>query len=166
MKNIALSIALLLSIAAVNESTASIKVERKSVTDTTKTPNYVVFGKSSNIASVEIRKIKKPGNIVYITVGNKSSSLGNNNSTAIGLQGKSESKEARNATGPTFDQIEVLNGGYDEIKVDKLSTTQNIYTIKNINFPLRLKMQSGKDYVEFEIKETGRWDVNVNYKNN
>jgi hypothetical protein len=163
MKNLMLSLALML-VAFSSKSFATVEFKNQTVIDSTQT--YTVLGKSLAIESVSIRKSKKKGNILYVSVGNKKLNATDNNVTGLGLQGKSESKEARNATGPVFDQIEVLNGGYDEIKVDKLSSTQNVYTIKNINFPLRLKMHSGKEYVEFELKDTGRWDVNVNYKNN
>jgi hypothetical protein len=163
MKNLMLSLALML-VAFSSKSFATVEFKNQTVIDSTQT--YTVLGKSPAIESVMIRKSKKKGNILYVSVGNKKLNATDNNVTGVGLQGKSESKEARNATGPVFDQIEVLNGGYDEIKVDKLSSTQNVYTIKNINFPLRLKMHSGKEYVEFELKDTGRWDVNVNYKNN
>jgi hypothetical protein len=163
MKNLMLSLALML-VAFSSKSFTTIEYKNLSSIDSTQT--YIVLGKSPAIESVVVRKSKKKGNILYVSVGNKKLNATDNNMTGLGLQGKSESKEARNASGPVFDQIEVLNGGYDEIKVDKLSTTQNIYTIKNINFPLRLKMHSGKDYVEFELKDAGRWDVNVNYKNN
>jgi hypothetical protein len=163
MKNLMLSLALML-VAFSSKSFATVEFKNQTVIDSTQT--YTVLGKSPAIESVMIRKSKKKGNILYVSVGNKKLNATDNNVTGVGLQGKSESKEARNATGPVFDQIEVLNGGYDEIKADKLSSTQNVYTIKNINFPLRLKMHSGKEYVEFELKDTGRWDVNVNYKNN
>ncbi len=158
-----LSLALML-VAFSSKSFTTIEYKNLSSIDSTQT--YIILGKSPAIESVIVRKSKKKGNILYVSVGNKKLNATDNNMTGLGLQGKSESKEARNASGPVFDQIEVLNGGYDEIKVDKISTTQNIYTIKNINFPLRLKMHSGKDYVEFELKDAGRWDVNVNYKNN
>jgi len=163
MKNLMLSLALMF--VAFNSKSFTI-IEFKNRTSIDSTQTYTVISKSPAIESVMIRKSKKKGNILYVSVGTKKLNATDNNITGLGLQGKSESKEARNATGPVFDQIEVLNGGYDEIKVDKLSTTQNIYTIKNINFPLRLKMHSGKDYVEFELKDAGRWDVSVNYKNN
>ncbi|WP_316845714.1 hypothetical protein [Pedobacter psychrodurus] len=163
MKNLMLSLALML-VAFSSKSFTTIEYKNLSSIDSTQT--YIILGKSPAIESVIVRKSKKKGNILYVSVGNKKLNATDNNMTGLGLQGKSESKEARNASGPVFDQIEVLNGGYDEIKVDKISTTQNIYTIKNINFPLRLKMHSGKDYVEFELKDAGRWDVNVNYKNN
>ncbi|KQM75962.1 hypothetical protein ASE74_20415 [Pedobacter sp. Leaf216] len=163
MKNLTSFIALILIVFSIKSYAAT---EFKSSVSADTTQAYKVIAKSPAIASVTIRKSKKSGNMLYVSVGIKKLNAQDNNVTGIGLQGKSESKEARNATGPVFDQIEVLNGGYDEIKVDKVSTTQNMYTIKNINFPLRLKMHSGKDYVEFEIKDAGRWDVNVNYKNN
>lgn len=135
-------------------------------TDTIKTSTYKVLEKSKNIESVEIRKSKKTGHIIYITIGRKKLNSANNNSTAYGLVGKSESVEAKSETGPVFDNIEVLNGGYDNIKVDKKSTTQNFYTLTNINFPLRLRMHAGTEYIDFELKEAGRWDVDINYKNN
>ncbi len=158
-----LSLALVLVVLG-SQSFAKAGFKNPPATDTTQT--YTVFGKSAAIESVMIRKSKKKGNVLYIAVGNKKLNTTDNNVTGIGLAGKSESREARSATAPIFDQIEVLNGGYDEIKVDKVSTTQNIYTIEKINFPLRLKLHSGNDFVEFELKDAGRWDINVNYKNN
>ena len=146
--------------------TAFASKKDESFPDTSKTENSILLSKSPSIESVTMRKSKKKGNVIYITFGKKKLNTVDNNTTAIGMPGKSESKEAKNATGPLFDQIEVLNGGYDEIKVDKVSTSQNIYTIDKISFPLRLKMHSGKEYVEFEIKDAGRWDVDINYKNN
>lgn len=138
----------------------------ETLSDTTKLTNSVLLAKSLAIESVKFRKNKKKGEILYIRVGKKGYITSNSNSTAYGIAGKSETQEARNATGPIFDSIEVLNGGYDEINVDKLSVSQNLYTIKKINFPLRLKLHSGKEFVEFELKEAGVWDIDINYKNN
>ncbi|KIA92190.1 hypothetical protein OC25_18075 [Pedobacter kyungheensis] len=165
MKNIALSLVLFFMVMG-NRTLASSEFHLLVKTDTTKTSTYKVLGKSKNIESVEIRKSKKSGQIVYITVGKKKLTSVNNNSTAYGVVGKSESVEAKSETGPIFDNIEVLNGGYDNIKVDKKSTTQNFYTLTNINFPLRLRLHAGTEYIDFELKEAGRWDVDINYKNN
>ncbi|MGM9475071.1 hypothetical protein ACS5PU_01525 [Pedobacter sp. GSP4] len=165
MKNFALTLLLLTTLMA-NRTFATFRSGLKSENDTTKTALYTVLAKSQNIESVEIRKSKKSGQIVFITIGKKKLSAVNNNSTGYGVVGTSESAEVRNQTGPTFDNIEVLNGGYDSIKVDKKSTTQNFYTLTNINFPLRLRLHAGTELIDFELKEPGRWDVDINYKNN
>ncbi|WP_124557828.1 hypothetical protein [Pedobacter sp. KBW01] len=165
MKNIALSL-LLFCMVMGNRTFGNTRLHLTNKTDTIKTTTYKVLGKSKNIESVEIRKSKKTGHIVYITIGKKKLNAINNNSTAYGVVGKSESVEAKSETGPVFDNIEVLNGGYDNIKVDKKSTSQNFYTLTNINFPLRLRMHAGTEYIDFELKEAGRWDVDIKYKNN
>ncbi|MCX2474725.1 hypothetical protein OQZ33_10330 [Pedobacter sp. MC2016-05] len=157
MKKLTLLIALLLMFTGFHVySSVKTTIDRDS--------NFVVFNKSKNIEEVKIRKSKKSGAVLYITVGVPQKTASNNNVTAIGISGKSESEELRNKKGPIFDHIEVLNGGYDDIKVDKLNSSQNVYTIEKVNFPLRLKVKSGNEQVEFELKEVGKWNVEINYK--
>ncbi|MCZ4245496.1 hypothetical protein [Pedobacter punctiformis] len=166
MKKHALYTILFLLGIAVTNTFAFVKEPQQVKIDTTQNTGYALFSKTGGIETVNIRKIKKGGNTVYVTLGIKKLEIINNNTTATGISGKSLSEQERNRVGPLFDKIDVLNGGYDDIKVDKLNADQNVYTIKNINYPLRLRMQSGKEIVEFELKEPGRWDVNINYKNN
>lgn len=164
MKNTALFFSILLMMVISNSSPASIRIYERPLADTIKASNYTIFDKSTNIESIKIRKSKKTGSIVYITLGLRDFSAGNNDATGYGVVGESKSREEQNASGPVFDNIEVLAGGYKDIKVDKLSATQNEFTLENITFPLRLKMHAGKEFIEFELKEVGRWDVDVKYK--
>ncbi|WP_316804082.1 hypothetical protein [Pedobacter nototheniae] len=167
MKTYALYAALVLSGLTANHTFASVKDVKPFIAiDSTQEAGYKVINQSAGIETIKIRKIKKGGNILYITLGNKKQDVLNNHVASNGISGKSLSEQERDRVGPLLDKIDILNGGYDDIKIDKLNADQNVYTIKNINFPLRLSMKSGKELIEFEIKEPGRWDVNINYKNN
>lgn len=162
MKKIILTFVLLLGLMS-NKIFASNQNDLK--TDSTNS-SYSVIKKSSNIESVEIKKKKKADNIIFLTIGKKDTDIKNDYAVASGISGKTQGREKKEAVGPIFDKIDVLRGSYGDISVVKQTNTQNFYTLKDVIFPLHLRMHAGKELVEFEIKENGRWTIDVNYKNN
>ncbi|MGY3055398.1 hypothetical protein ACVWYG_003614 [Pedobacter sp. UYEF25] len=164
MKIAAFFVILFLMAAVGIRPASSMHNAKKYLTDTVRTTAYTILGKSENIASIAVRKGKKNENIVYIKIGQSTFDGASNNGTGLGISGKSRSRESQNASGPVFDQIEILSGNYEDIKVDKISTTQNEFTLVSVHFPLRLKMHVGKEFIEFELKEPGSWDMDVRYK--
>ena len=97
MKGFPLFFTLLFVVAANSKSSASISFNGKYLTDTVKNVGYTIFGKSAKIASIEVRKDKKPGNVLYIKLGNSSFDGANNNATGLGISGKSKSRDAQRA---------------------------------------------------------------------
>ncbi len=135
--------------------------EQQKTADST---GYSLIKKSPAVKDVEFRRAKKKGSGVVITVGEKVNNLQNNNITAANVTGNTTSAEKQQQRGPEFDRIDIVEGKYGDIKVEKKSSTQNTYTITDITFPLRLLMYSGTDFVEFRLSEPAKWNIEVNYK--
>lgn len=164
MRNIALLvIAFVMFLASENSTAKSIK-KYPLMQDTVLNKDFVLHGTSSEIESATATKNKTKGNALYIKLGYRTFNAASNNSTSLGISGKSRSRESQSVSAPVFDKVEILSGNYEEMKADKLSTTQNLFTLKNSEFPLRLKMYIGKEYIDFEIKEQGEWNIEVKYK--
>ena len=125
---------------------------------------YTLIKKSPGIKGVEFKKGKKKGSGLVITIGEKVTDLQSNNITAANVTGNTKSADKQKATGPVFDRIDIVEGKYGDIKVDKKSGTQNVYTLTELSFPLRLLMYSGAEFVEFRLTEPAKWNLDVNYK--
>ncbi|WP_410220469.1 hypothetical protein [Pedobacter sp.] len=147
-------------------SIANIKAFASISLQTDSVKPYTVINKSGNIEGVLISKKKKGDNKIFLMVGSREIKNKNEHAASLGISGTTESQERKDQTGPIFDKIDILSGNYSDISVVKQTTTQNLYTLKDVVFPLHLKMRDGKNFIEFEIKEKGTWDINVIYKNN
>ncbi len=145
-----------------SQKDASAKISSHILIDSTQT-EYTLIKKSESIESVKFKKSKKAGNTIYIIIGSAGDDNSNSNRTAIGLS-NNFSKGDQNNSGPLFDNIQQIKGGYQDIKVIKKSDTKNLYTLTNVSFPLNLIMHAGKEFVQFELKEAGRWDIDINFK--
>jgi hypothetical protein len=132
--------------------------------ETSDSTDFAVIKKSPGIKGVEFKKGKKKGSGLVITFGEKVTDLKSNNITAANVTGNTKSADRLNEKGPEFDRIDIIEGKYVDIVVDKKSSTQNIYTLTNLTFPLRLVMHSGTDFVEFRLTEAAKWTLDVNYK--
>lgn len=125
---------------------------------------YTLIRKSARIENVTFRKSKKKGSGLLITFGEKVTNLQNNNITSANVTGNTKSAEKQSEKGPEFDRIDIVEGKYEDIRVEKKSATENIYTLSNLTFPLRLLMYSGTEFVEFKLTAPGKWNLDVNYK--
>lgn len=67
---------------------------------------------------------------------------------------------------PLFDKIEILNGKYEDIKVSPDTKYRNLFTLTGLEFPLRLKLKSGLETIDFELLEVGEWNIDIELKNN
>lgn len=132
--------------------------------ENTDSTGYTLVRKSEAIKAVEFRKGKKKGSGLLITLGARAVDLQNNNITSANVTGNTKSAEKQQQKGPEFDRIDVVEGKYGDIKVEKKSGTQNVYTLTDLTFPLRLLMYSGTDFVEFRLTEPAKWNLDVNYK--
>ena len=164
MRNIALVIFAFVALCASKNSLAQSVEKSPLLQDSLIAKDFILHQTSPEIESVTATKNKRKGNNLYIKLGYKTFADANNNSTSLGIAGKSKSRESRSVTAPAFDKVEILSGNYEEMKADKLSTTQNLFTLKNSEFPIRLKMYIGKEYIDFEVKEQGEWNIEVQYK--
>jgi hypothetical protein len=126
--------------------------------------DYTLIRKSPGIKEVDFKRGKKKGSGLVITFGEKVTDLKSNNITAGNVTGNTKSAERLNEKGPEFDRIDIIEGKYGDIAVEKKTSTQNIYTLTNLTFPLRLVLHSGTDFVEFRLAEAAKWALDVNYK--
>ena len=126
--------------------------------------NYILFSKSQNIENVSFSKSKKPkGNIVYIRFGFPAPVPTSNAVNATVITSKRYNEDG---TIPIFDKIDILKGNYSDIKNDKDTKYRNLFTFSGVEFPLRLKLNSGKENVDLEFTEAGEWNIEIELKNN
>ncbi|WP_316772811.1 hypothetical protein [Pedobacter frigiditerrae] len=127
--------------------------------------NYILFSKSENIESVSFSKSKKSKeNIVYIKFGFPTPIPSSN-----GIQGnilQSNRKYTEDGSVPVFDKIDILNGKYADIKMSKDTNVRNLFKLTDAEFPLRLKLHSGKESIDLEFTEAGEWNISIELKNN
>lgn len=125
---------------------------------------YNLFSKTDQINTVEITKKKKPKqNGIYIYFGYPTSMPTSNAIKGNVIGGKmGESREDL----PLFDKIEILNGKYEEIKVSPDTKYRNLFTLTGLEFPIRLKLKSGLETIDFELLEVGEWNIDIELKNN
>ncbi|TCC86656.1 hypothetical protein EZ428_23395 [Pedobacter frigiditerrae] len=127
--------------------------------------NYFLFSKSENIQSVNFNKTKKAKeNIVYFRFGFPTPIPSSN-----GIQGnilQSNRKYTEDGSVPIFDKIDILTGKYTDIKMSKDTNVRNLFKLTDIEFPLRLKLHSGKEHIDLELTEAGEWNIGIELKNN
>ena len=145
---------------------SSAKTAITNQTDTLKKgKNYNLFSKSDNVDRVDFNKSKKPkDNIVYIRFGFPKPMPSSNTVNATVMQ--SNRKYTEDGTLPVFDKIDILKGKYADIKVDKETSLRNIFTLTNVEFPLHIKLHSGKESIDLELNEAGEWNIGIELKNN
>jgi len=157
------ALSLLFSTLAWNAASAETR-PAAGISVTADSTGYSLIRKSAKIESVAFRKSKKKGSGLVITFGEKVLNLQNNNITSGNVTGNTKSADRQNEKGPEFDRIDIVEGKYGDIRVEKKSGTENIYTLTDLTFPLRLLMYSGTDFVEFKLTEPAKWILDVNYK--
>lgn len=125
---------------------------------------YVLFTKTNKINSVDISEKKKPkANIIYIYFGYPAPLPTSNAIRSNVIGGKMG--ETR-ADMPLFDKIDIITGKYEDIKVSPDTKYRNLFQLTGIEFPIRLKLKSGLEVVDFEIAKAGEWRIAVELKNN
>lgn len=133
-------------------------------TDTLKKgKNYNLFSKTDNISNVSFNQNKKKKDIiVVIRLGYPTPETQNN--TVGGAVQASKSRFAESEPVPVFDKIEILKGKYENIKVEGETYLKNKFTLSELEFPLHLKLISGKDIIELELLEAGFWNLAIELK--
>lgn len=130
------------------------------LTDTLKkTGQYLLFSKTANIEDATIIKNKKSKDqILYIKIGfTKAESNSNAVKTAV-LQGNKQYQEANN---PTISEVKILKGKYEDMKAEAVTKTSTLYTLTGLEFPLRLSIMFMGETLDFELLESGKWDVDL-----
>ncbi len=138
-------------------------VKQSKTADTIKKENYTVFGKSEKIATLKFNKNKKSTEqVLTIRFGYPTPISGSSNPTGI------QSSKSYGDTGesPEIKDVLILAGKYEDMKVMKANATTNKYTLTGLTFPLRLKIISSFEVLEFELKEAGKWNIDIELKNN
>ncbi|WP_199140268.1 hypothetical protein [Pedobacter sp. ASV12] len=134
-------------------------------TDTLKKgKNYILFNKSANIDEVNFSVNKKKENVLVIRFGYPNPGAPTNNINGAIQQSKTQYGEPEAI--PVFDKIEIVKGKYENIKVEKENTLRNRFTLTELQFPLHLKLTSGKETIEFELQEAGYWNMAIMLKKN
>lgn len=126
--------------------------------------NYTIFSKTDQISSIDITKKKKAKqNEIYIYFGYPTTMPASNAIKGNVIGGKmGENRDNL----PLFDKIEILNGKYEDIKVSPDTKYRNLFTLTGLEFPLRLKLKSGLETIDFELLEVGEWNIDIELKNN
>ena len=137
-----------------------------SQTDTLKKgKNYFLFSKSENIETVSFNKSKKAKeNTIYIRFGFPTPIPTSNSINGTVLQ--SNRKYTEDGSVPVFDKIDIINGKYADIKMSKDTNMRNLFTLTGLEFPLHIKLNSGKESIDLELTEAGEWNIGIELKNN
>ena len=126
---------------------------------------YKVLNKSKNVGEIKIRQMKsKKAAVIYLALGNKKLTNNDDNASSYGFAGTSRSEELKKQIGPTISRVSILKGRYGDMTADKKSDTQNVYTLKDIQFPLSIKVFFGSENVTLEFEQESSWDVEVGTK--
>lgn len=135
------------------------------LTDTLKKgKGYYIFTKSDKIISIDINKKKKPkDNIIYIYFGYPAP-VPTSNTIRTNVIGGKMGENRDNL--PLFDKIDILNGKYEDIKISPDTKYRNLNQLTGIEFPIRLKLTSGLETIDFELLEPGEWTIEIELKNN
>ncbi len=133
-------------------------------TDTLKSGiGYNLFSKTPNISSVLVSTKKNAKkNIMYIYVGYPAPIPTSNAILSNVIGGKNG--ETRDNI-PLFDKIDIITGNYEDIIVSPDTKYRNLFKLTGLTFPIRLKLRSGLEVVDFEILKPGEWSIDIELKN-
>ena len=134
-------------------------------TDTLKKgKGYILYSKTIKVTAVTISKKKKPkADIIYIYFGFPEAAPKSNAISGSVIGGKmGESRDNL----PKFDKIDILTGKYDDIRATPDTKYRNLFAFTKVEFPIRLKLTSGLEEIDFEILEAGEWNIDIELKNN
>lgn len=145
-------------------ATAKLTVKSNIVqTDTLKKgKNYILYSKTENIQNVSFSQNKKKDNLVVIRYGYPNPMAPTN--TIGGAIQQSKSKYSEPEPVPVFDKIEIIKGKYETINVEKENDLRNRFTLSTLEFPLHLKLTSGKEVIELELQEASYWNISIELK--
>lgn len=156
---------LLFLLVGVATANASINKNGNLQTDTLKKgKNYILFNKSANIDEVNFSVNKKKENTLVIRYGYPNPGAPTNNINGAIQQSRTQYGEPEAI--PVFDKIEIVKGKYENINVEKENSLRNRFTFTDLQFPLHLKLTSGKETIEFELQEAGYWNLAIMLKKN
>jgi len=164
MKSYSLSLIFLLFISSTAFSKLTVGDEKLAIDTLKKEKNYILHSKSENVASVSFIK-KAKANTVYIKFGFQSTAP--SSSSVAGVVNQNNKTYMENvASSLVFDKIDILSGSYADIKVTSYSKLINLYELSKVEYPLRLKLYSGKERIDLELLEKGEWNIQIDLKNN
>lgn len=127
---------------------------------------YKLHSKTAQVENVDFKKNNKSKDkVLYIKIGNSGEVKLNNNLNNTAVQGGQRYKKVDESV-PEFESIKILSGKYEDIKVERSGQSNNVYTLTGLTFPLRLELHTGKEVIDMEVIEAGKWNININLKNN
>ncbi len=132
--------------------------------DTIKKSNYTIFSKAAEIANLSINKNKKSTEEVLTIKFGYPTPMPGNTITATSVQTSKQYGEKGSA--PEIKNVVILNGKYEDMTALKDGARRNKYTLTGLKFPLRLKIVSDIEIIEFELMEAGKWNIDIELKNN
>ncbi|MET0571132.1 MAG: hypothetical protein ABWZ79_06875 [Pedobacter agri] len=133
------------------------------LTDTLKKTNqYILFAKTAKIDDVFFSKNKKSKEeIVNVKI---SFATAESNSNAIKTAVLQGNKQYGDDNLPTISAVKILKGKYEDMKGESATKTSSLYTFTKLEFPLHLQIVTMGETLDFELLESGKWDINLNLK--
>lgn len=126
--------------------------------------NYLLFSKSEEVESVNFSKSKKSKeNIIYLRFG-FATPVPSSNVTNGQIISSKRYKE--DGSIPVFDKIDILKGKYADVIMSKDTKIKNLFSFTGVEYPVRLKLHSGKEIIDLELTEAGEWNLEIDLKNN
>ena len=128
--------------------------------------NYLLFSKTKGIENVIFSKNKKStAQLVKIHFGIPTAVPVTK--SVFGATMKIERRYTQeDAAAFVFDKIFIVKGKYTNVEITNETFTRNLFTFKNVEFPLRLQLTSKDQVIDLELTEAGDWDINIELKNN
>ena len=128
-----------------------------------KTTEYALISKSANVQEVFLKRNKKSTDqIVYLKISLSKDDT-NSNTIKTAVQG---SKQYGESVQPTLSNMKILAGKYGDMKAETVSKSASLYTLTDLTFPLHLQAEFMGEKVDFELLAPGKWNIDINYKNN
>jgi len=161
-----LSVSIILFASTLTLHAAPLQKEKAVLSDTLKKgKNFILHSQTTNIERVTFGKNKKTKqDVVYIHFGFPTPIPSSNSINGTVLQSNRSYKDEDRL--PAFEKIDILKGKYEDIKVSRETKLKNLFTLTGVQFPLRLKLNSGKETIDLELSEAGEWNITIELKNN
>jgi hypothetical protein len=142
---------------------ASTYLNRPILADTIKKSNYTIFSKSSTVENLSINKNKKSTEEV-LTIRFGYPNVMPTNTIGGAIQTSKQAVDS--GVAPEIKNVVIVNGKYEDMGVVKDGSKRNKYTLTGLKFPLRLQIKSNTDIIDVELNEPGKWNIDIELKNN
>ncbi|RZK57965.1 MAG: hypothetical protein EOO87_01540 [Pedobacter sp.] len=161
-----LSVSIVLFAFTLTLNASTVQKEKTVQADTLKKgKNFILHSQTANIDRVTFGKNKKTKQeVVYIHFGFPTPVPSSNSINGTVLQSNRSYKDEDSL--PVFEKIDILKGKYEDIKLSRETKLKNLFTLTGVQFPLRLKLNSGKETIDLELSEAGEWNITIELKNN